>query len=104
MLSKDVEYISDAQFLDEIFSYQKAVVLRPEKDSFTMSFNYNFRDYFDAILGNSGIELKKETTQYNFSTPFGTSDWVEYAKEIIWFGRRNSRMMFSSMPNRIEKI
>lgn len=98
------EYISDKEFLEEIFSYQKAVVLRPEKDSFTMNFNYNFSDYFDAILRNSEIPLKKEKLKYNFYTPFRTSDWIEYAKEIIWYGRRNNRMMFSSMPNRIEKI
>ena len=98
------EFISDEDFLQELFRYQKAVVLRPGKDEFTMNFSYNFSDYFDAILSNTSIEMKKEEAEYKFSTPFSTSDWIEYAKEIIWYGRRNNRMMFSSMPNRIDKI
>ena len=81
-----------------------SVVLRPMHDNYAVSFGYKFRDYFDAILRNSYIPLEKENVTYRFFTPFSTSDWVEYAKEIIWFGRRNGRMMFSSMPNVIEEI
>ncbi len=97
-------YITDEKMLDELLRFQKAVVLRPEKDDYTLSFNYNFKDYFNAILRNSYIELEQGDVEYRFSTPFKTSDWVEYAKEIIWYGRRNGRMMFSSPPNRIDKI
>ncbi len=98
------EYIKDEAFLQELFRYQQAVVLRPEKYDFTQEFNFEFSDYFDAILRNSSIDLKEEKVRYRFYTPFKTPDWIEYAKEIIWYGRRNNRMMFSSKPNLIEKI
>lgn len=98
------KFIKDKQFVEELFKYQRAVVIEPKKTEFTLSFNYNFKDYFEAVLGNSYIKLKKEKVTYRFYTPFSTSDWEEYAKEIIWYGRRNGRMMFSSSPNKIEKI
>ncbi len=97
-------YIDDEEFLNELFNYQMAVVLRPMHDDYALNFRYNFKDYFDAILCNSYIPLEKEDVIYRFYTPFRTSDWIEYAKEIIWYGRRNGRMMFSSMPNVIEKL
>lgn len=97
-------YIDDEKILDELFRYQMAVVLRPEHNDYALSFSYKFKDYFDAILCNSYIPIEKEDIIYKFFTPFETSDWEEYAKEIIWYGRRNGRMMFSSQPNKIEEI
>lgn len=97
-------FISDEKLLDELFRYQMAVVLRPEHNNYAVSFSYKFKDYFDAILCNSYIPLEKENLTYRFFTPFDTPDWVEYAKEIVWYGRRNGRMMFSSQPNVIEEI
>lgn len=97
-------FIKDEKMLDELLRYQMSVVLRPMHDDYAVSFGYKFKDYFDAILCNSYIPLEKEDVTYRFFTPFKTCDWVEYAKEIIWFGRRNGRMMFSSQPNKIEEI
>ncbi len=95
-------FFSDSELLDDMIKYQKAVVLHPQKAQFSESFNYKFRDYYDAILRNSHIELEKSKVIYRFSTPFFTESWEEYAKEIIWYGRRNNRMMFSSKPNTID--
>ncbi len=97
-------YIKDEKLLYQLFKYQRAVVLRPGMNEFTKCFDYDFSEYFDSILRNSYTPLKKKRVKYKFSTVFATDSWEEYAREIIWYGRRNSRMMFSSAPNRIEKI
>lgn len=97
-------YIADDKLLDELLRYQKAVVLKPGENNLEYEFDYNFRDYFDAVLRNEKITLEKTKVKYRFFTPFETADWIEYAKEIIWFGRRNGRMMYSNMPNKIDCI
>lgn len=97
-------YIKDETVFDELFRYQKAVVLRPSDADGSYRFNYNFKDYFEAILRNTKADLLQKQVTYRFFTPFKTNDWVEYAKEIIWYGRRNGRMMYSSSPNKIEEI
>ena len=96
-------YIDDKNLLDELFRYQLSVMLRPGKYAFDEKFSYNFKDYFDAILCNSYIPLEKKEITYNFTTPFTTDTWPEYAREIIWYGRRNGRMLYSSAPNKITK-
>lgn len=97
-------YFSDEVFLDELTEYQRAVVLNPCKTELRRSFNYSFADYFDAVLRNTYQPLEKRKVTYRFYTPFTTGDWEEYAREIIWYGRRNNRMMFSSQPNTIEEL
>lgn len=96
-----VGYFKDGELLEDMIKYQKAVVLTPDKSDFEESFKYGFRDYYDAILRNSYTELVKKDITYKFSTPFATQSWEEYAKEIVWYGRRNNRMMYSSKPNKI---
>lgn len=97
-------YIKDEHLVSEILRYQRSVVLRPFKNDFTESFDYDFCSYFDAILRNEHISLKEEKVKYRFHTPFPTAGWEEYAREIIWYGRRNNRMMYSSKPNIIEAV
>lgn len=96
-----LRYIDDAELVEDLLKYQKAVVLNPENADFSESFKHNFRDYFDAVLRNSYTPLSEENITYHFHSPFETSNWIDYAKEIIWYGRRNNRMMFSSKPNSI---
>ncbi|MGN0635952.1 MAG: B12-binding domain-containing radical SAM protein [Acutalibacteraceae bacterium] len=95
-------YIDDEQLLRSLTDYQRAVILKPGKPKFSAAFDYDFYDYFDAVLVNSHRPLVQKSVRYAFSSPFCTKDWEEYAKEIIWYGRRNCRMMFSSAPNKIE--
>ena len=94
-------YIADSALLDNLLSYQEAVVLNPERADFSRTFDYCFKEYFDAILRNSYSPLSKQRVKYRFSSPFNESNWVDYAKEIIWYGRRNNRMMLYSKPNSI---
>lgn len=97
-------YIKDKNVLDELIKYQKAVVLNPNKTEFVEHFCYDFKPYFEAVLRNDYIPLEKRNVKYKFATPFPTDGWEDYAKEIIWYGRRNGRMMFSSTPNVICEV
>ncbi len=97
------EYIKDEDMLYDLMKYQRSVVLRPEKNKFKVNFKHNFKDYFNAILSNTYIPLEEKDVEYEFSTPFETKSWPEYAKEIIWYGRRNGRMMYSNFPNVISE-
>lgn len=94
-------YIKDEALLEELTEYQKAVVLKPLNEHFEKSFSYDFKSYFDSVFVNEKTAIKKAKTTFEFNSPFKTATWEEYAREIIWYGRRNCRMMFSSKPNTI---
>lgn len=96
-------YIENEDLLNQLLMYQQAVVLKPNANGMEYAFEYDFERYYNAILRNSYEPLKKQKVSYRFSTPFITENWVEYAREIVWYGRRNGRMLYSSSPNKIEK-
>lgn len=97
-------YVEDEELLNQIIGYQKAVIIRPFINNAELRFGYDFKSYFDAVLRNAYEPLNKAEISYRFSTPFHTEDWVDYAREIVWYGRRNGRMLYSSAPNRIDEI
>ena len=96
-------FIEDNEVLESLSNYQKAVILRPDNNGDILSVKYRFKEYFDDILSNTYSPLKKENVTYRFTTPFETEDWQKYGKLIVWYGRRNSRMLYSSAPNSIEE-
>lgn len=86
----------------ELKEYQKSVLLMPGKNNFRKIFKHNYTEYFNEILRNDYTPLTDEINCCTFHTPFEVNSWEEYAKEIVWYGRRNGRMMFSNKPNTIE--
>lgn len=97
-------YIKDEKILEELIVYQIKNIICPGDNEHEADFSFDFYNYFESILQNSYIPLQKRDVRYRFSTSFKTFSWEEYAKEIIWYGRRNSRMMFSSKPNVVEEL
>lgn len=78
----------------ELFSYQKNLLRMPETKEVTVRSKYNFYRYFEAIDEGNKIPLKKVNTLLEIKLHNVVSDWKEYAREIIWFGKRyNATLM-----------
>lgn len=97
-------FFENDDFLDELFCYQRTLILRPGEVHFTKDFIYDFKHYFDCAMVNKYIPLQSVQVTYDFNSPFQTDTWIDYAREIIWYGRRNGRMMYSNKPNSIVRI
>jgi putative methyltransferase len=97
-------YPVDPDTLEDLLRYQRHVVLRPDNNGGTVRVKHAWRAYFDAILKNDYIPLQKRDITYRFASPFTTENWPDYAKQIVWYGRRNGRMLYSSAPNTITEV
>ncbi|MCH5197578.1 MAG: B12-binding domain-containing radical SAM protein [Oscillospiraceae bacterium] len=97
-------YIYDAALLSDLLCYQRSVILHPDNNSEEIMLHFAWRDYFNAIMENTYIPLQKRDVMYRFQSPFNVESWPEYAKQIVWYGRRNSRMLYSSSPNTITEV
>ena len=73
---------------EELFRYQKAIVRMPEVKEVTVCSEYNFYPYFAALDENIPAELKKIKSTLNVRLRKDVSTWSDYAREIIWFGKR----------------
>ena len=97
-------YFDDSSLLQSLLQYQMAVVKNPYTPFVQLQAEYDFFDYFTSIYKGEYHPLQQKKTVLQFDAHDVPQTLPEYGVKIIWFGRRNSRMMFSSMPNRIEKI
>lgn len=84
--------------LTDLLKFQKSLIALPKQESESVVFEYDWYDYFNNALDEKSFELKKKKTVINFSATF-TDDLADYAKTIVWRGKRNNKMI-----RKIEKL
>ncbi len=78
----------DSELFDELFRYQKSLIRMPGVNEINIVSEYNFYPYFESIIEGDKIPLKKVRSTLKIKSNKSISDWAEYAREIIWFGKR----------------
>lgn len=74
----------------DLLEYQKTLVRLPGVSEVTVTSNYNFYKYFITADENQKPVLKKVKNTLNIKTHKTITNWTDYAREIIWFGKRYS--------------
>ena len=80
----------EKELFEELFNYQKTLVRLPDVSEVQINSKYNFYKYFEAANENAGPVLLKKNCSLNIKAHKEISSWAEYAREIIWFGKRYS--------------
>lgn len=75
---------------NDLFKYQKSLVRLPNISEVTVVSNYNFYKYFEAADENQKPVLENKKCTLNVKAHKNITNWVDYAREIIWFGKRYS--------------
>ena len=86
-------YKINSEFLKELISYQKNSITLPGDNMVEQQYSYNFFEFFKKAVENEVISLEKKTEVLRFSSEFQPKDWEEYARFIVWYGRRNKRTL-----------
>ncbi len=81
----------DPKVFDELMLYQKNMIVVPGVNDVTLDFEYDWNSYFDGILSNREVCLEKRPTVVRFFAERVPDSWKDYAREIIWYGRRNKK-------------
>lgn len=87
-----IETLTDKETAKMLTNYQKALLNLPFKEDFSESFTWNFPKYFSSFEKGEITTLKKEQTLCTFTSPHKALSWTEYARECVWYGRRNEGM------------
>ncbi len=83
--------IENKQILDQLLSYQKAVLRKPNEAETECVTDFNFHDYFTDIYVNRYKPLKKGRFCTTFIDNAPVSTWEEFGKFIVWYGKMGSR-------------
>lgn len=92
-------FFEDEAFFSQLIEYQKAVLRSCDKNNEKHIFDYDFPSFFDKVQNGEKAYPQKETAEYVFRADKDFSSWKDFAKEIVWYGRRRGDTYFSSRPN-----
>ena len=81
----------DADIFEELLSYQKNLIVTPGTNDVTVQYRHNWREYFNCVLSNREAQLRETADTCRFFAENVPADWENYAKVIIWYGRRNKK-------------
>lgn len=85
----------DSEISDEMLKYQKKVIRKPNDSSTTFQSKFNFKEYFDGIIKSKPVELHKSIYTYQIIPNAKFDNMEQYAKEVVWFGRRVGKSLYS---------
>lgn len=88
--------ISEEIFSD-LFAYQKALIKKPFEDNRKLSLSHDLYSYFDSIYlrDKKPLERKKNITILTDGNVL--TNWVDYARENVWWGRNQNRNIISDI-------
>jgi len=108
LVSKSEEFFADvnnfllsfeieADIYYDLMKYQRNIVKLPGETNFDIELKYDFYRYFSSIFLNSykPLEKIKNIIHVNDSNP--ASGWKDFAREIVWYGRKSSRNVYTDI-------
>lgn len=97
---RDIELFISSYDLPEdvakdLIRYQINMINIPGRDRIEFNLNYDFDSYFSAISDNGYKHLRKIKNNAAITNSKSYDNWNDYAREIVWFGRKIGRTYFS---------
>lgn len=92
------QYFDDEALFEDLLGYQKNIIAAFGSEDKELDFEYDWLDYFSDIISMEKRFPEKRKIRLRFE-PSYQNDWFEYAKKIVWYGKRDNRTIVK--PNRI---
>ncbi|MEI6578867.1 MAG: hypothetical protein WCN92_05320, partial [Eubacteriales bacterium] len=84
--------------LKQLIIYQKNIICTPDNKGFVLSQNYDFYNYILHSMNNDYRPLHKIDNNLKVSPNGRFTDLTEYAREVVWYGRRLGKTVYTSNP------
>ncbi len=94
----------DEKIFKQLFEYQKSVLRLPGTKQLSIASDYDFYNYFENIYDDCYQPLSKKKTVLNITLEKQIDTWSDYAREIIWFGKRRSATLCTNSREKIEIV
>ena len=88
------------ELFEELFTYQHALVRNIDTGDIEVRSKYNFYAYFEDR--ENRVPLTKKNSVLSVKTDYRFTDWADYARKVIWFGKRHSVSLMVNYKDRIE--
>ncbi len=79
---------------EDLLHFQKNIVKRPGRNKFEIALQYDWYRYFSENNRAADADPERRSNVLHISAPDNPENWVDYARENVWFGRRAGRTVF----------
>ena len=90
----------ETEVFEQLLLYQKGVLRTLDKNEVSLDLKYNFYNYFEDQSGKT--ELKCVNSRLSCKSELDIKNWAEYARKVVWFGKRYSAMLLTNSREKIE--
>lgn len=91
-----LRFFEDGDFLRSLLDFQKRIIKLPCGEQYSVKTDFDFLTYFSDILVSSYKPLKKKKCSYKVTPERRSYSLTEYAKYVVWYGRKDSRNIYLS--------
>ena len=99
-IAKYIEhYFDDKELFEDLLKYQKNIICAFGDQKKELEFKYDWLEYFSDIISMGNPMPKRKNNRLSFE-PSYQNDWFEYAKYVVWYGKRDNRSI--TKPTLIE--
>ena len=85
---------------DELLIYQRELLRTMGKTEAVLDLSWNFYPYFEDQSGATA--LRRVPSHLRAKSDLGIVGWPDYAKKVVWFGKRYSAMLLTNPRAEIE--
>lgn len=86
----------EENLFSQLLIYQKLLLRKPYDKASTENFQYNFCKYFENITKCQPTSLEKKDTSITVTPKVLYDKVADYAKEVVWYGRRRGATVYSA--------
>ncbi|MBQ8027859.1 MAG: radical SAM protein [Clostridia bacterium] len=88
------QYFEDELLFENLFLFQKSVIKLPFIEKIDFDCEYDFKSYFSNLLCGNTAVLEKKSCRNTVLKPISCNSWKDYARFIVWYGRKDSRNIY----------
>lgn len=92
-----LDWFKEDSAFGDLMKYQLAVVKSPYSRSQTLNLEFDWYAYFRSIYENGYTPLEKKPNRIAVNASDIPTDLEEYAKRIIWFGRKGGQNIITNI-------
>lgn len=89
-------YLPDEAFRKELLAYQAFVIKSADGQKRRFTGNHLWKPYFASLILNEPCRLEERPVAYTVEEPYVCADWATYARELVWYGRRGGKYLYTS--------
>lgn len=89
------KYSIETSLFEDLFRFQQGVIKKPGTGNLNLTLGYNFSEYFSKIYENLYTPLVAQKSTIRIDSICLPDNWPDFAREIVWFGRKGGKMVNS---------